>query len=52
MSQPLDTQIAQDGHPVAKSRATFYQLLQMDTRGLWTAVLADRTLTNTKEVSS
>lgn len=40
MSQPLDTQIAQDAHPVNKPRATFYQLLQMDTRGLWAAIHA------------
>lgn len=40
MSQPLDTQIAQDAHPVNKPRATFYQLLQMDARGLWAAIHA------------
>lgn len=52
MSQPLDTQIAQDAYPVDKPRVTFYQLLQMDARGLWAAVLTDRTLTKTKEVGS
>lgn len=41
MSQPLDTQIApQDARPVDKPRATFYQLLQMDARGLWAAIHA------------
>lgn len=41
MSQPLDTQIApQDARPADKPRATFYQLLQMDTRGLWAAIHA------------
>lgn len=41
MSQPLDTQIApQDARPVDKPRATFYQLLQMDARGLWAAIQA------------
>lgn len=40
MSQPLDTQIAQDAHPVNKPHATFYQLLQMDARGLWAAIHA------------
>lgn len=43
MSQPLDTQIAQDAHPVNKPRATFYQLLQMDARGLWAAIHATPT---------
>lgn len=40
MSQPLDTQIAQDACPVDKPRVTFYQLLQMDARGLWAAIHA------------
>lgn len=41
MSQPLDTQIApQDARPVDKPCATFYQLLQMDARGLWAAIHA------------
>lgn len=40
MSQPLDTQIVQDARPVDKPRATFYQLLQMDARGLWAAIHA------------
>lgn len=40
MSQPLDTQIAQDAHPVNKPHATFYQLLQMDAHGLWAAIHA------------
>lgn len=41
MSQPLDTQIApQDARPVDKPRATFYQFLQMDARGLWAAIHA------------
>lgn len=40
MSQPLNTQIVQDARPVDKPRATFYQLLQMDARGLWAAIHA------------